>query len=153
MTPCINVLKKQKITHTIHQYKHNPKSTSYGLEAVEILRLDEKRVFKTLVILSDKELVVAIVPVASKLNFKLLTKAIGTKKAKLAEVSKVENSTGYIVGGVSPIGQKKSLKTVLDSSAKNFETIFVSAGRRGLEVELTPNDLVLVVEGSFMGLC
>ena len=118
-----------------------------------MLGLDEERVFKTLVVLSDKELVVAIVPVASKLNFKLLTKAIGTKKAELAEVSKVENSTGYIVGGVSPIGQKKRLKTVVDSSAENFETIFVSAGRRGLEVELSPNDLLLVVEGIFIGLC
>ena len=152
MTPCINTLKKKKVAHTIHKYKHDPKSKSYGLEAVEMLGLDKNRVFKTLVVLADEQLAVAIVPVSSKLNFKCFAKAMDVKKVKMAEVSKVENSTGYILGGVSPIGQKKRLKTLIDSSAKDFENIFVSAGRRGLEVELKPDDLALEVEGVFVSL-
>ena len=153
MTPCINTLKKQKTPHIIHKYKHDQKTKSYGLEAVEMLDLDKNRVFKTLVVSADEQLAVAIVPVSSKLNLKLFAKAMGAKKVEMAEVSKVENSTGYILGGVSPIGQKKRLKTFIDSSAQEFETIFVSAGRRGLEVALKPDDLALVVEGVFVGLC
>jgi len=118
-----------------------------------MLDLDKNRVLKTLVVLADEQLAVAIVPVSSTLNLKLFAKAMGTKKVEMAEVSKVENSTGYILGGVSPIGQKKRLKTFIDSSAQEFETIFVSAGRRGLEVALKPDDLALVVEGVFVGLC
>ena len=152
MTPCINILKKQKITHTIHKYKHDPKAKSYGLEAVEMLDLDKNRVFKTLVISADEQLAVAIVPVSSKLNLKLFAKAMGAKKAEMAEVSKVEKTTGYILGGVSPIGQKKRLKTFIDSSARDLETVFVSAGRRGLEVEISPDDLALVVGGIFVRL-
>ena len=153
MTPCIDTLKKRNISHTIHKYKHDPKSKSYGIEAVEMLGLDENRVFKTLVVDADGQLVVAIVPVSSKLNLKLFAKAIGAKKVEMAEVSKIENSTGYILGGVSPVGQKKSLKTFIDSSAKMFETIYISAGRRGLEVELKPHDLAEVVEAVFIELC
>ncbi len=153
VTPCINTLKKRNISYTIYKYKHDPKRKSYGLEAVEMLGLDENRVFKTLVIDADGQLVVAIVPVSSKLNFKIFAKAIGAKKVDMAEVSKVENSTGYILGGVSPIGQKKRFKTFIDSSAKRFETIYVSAGRRGLEVELKPDDLAEAVNGVFVGLC
>jgi len=152
MTPCISTLKKRKITHTIHKYKHDPKNKSYGLEAVEMLGLDAIRVFKTLVVIANGQLAVAVVPVTSKLNLKLFAQAIGAKKADMAEISKVENSTGCILGGVSPIGQKKRLKTFIDSSAKEFETIFVSAGRRGMEVELNPDDLVLVTDGIFVWL-
>jgi len=152
MTPCINTLKKRKINYIIHKYKHDPKSKSYGLEVVEMLGLEKNRVFKTLVVSANNQLSVAIVPVSSTLNLKLFAKAMGTKKAEMAEVSKVENSTGYILGGVSPIGQKKRLKTFIDSSSQEFETIFVSAGRRGLEVELNPDDLALVVEGVFVSL-
>jgi len=153
MTPCIDTLKKRNISHTIYKYKHDPKSKSYGIEAVEMLGLDENRVFKTLVISADEQLAVAIVPVSSKLNFKLFAKAIGAKKVEMAEVSKVENSTGYILGGVSPIRQKNKLKTFIDSSAKMLDTIFVSAGRRGLEVELKPDDLAEAVDGIFVELC
>ena len=115
-----------------------------------MLDLDKNRVFKTLVVSVDEQLAVAIVPVSSKLNLKLFAKAMGAKKAEMAEVSKVEKTTGYILGGVSPIGQKKRLKTFIDSSAKDFETIFVSAGRRGLEIEISPDDLALVVGGVFV---
>ena len=106
-----------------------------------------------MVVLADDTLVVAIVPVSSKLNMKLCSKALGAKKAKMAETLVVEKSTGYILGGVSPIGQKKRLTTLIDSSAKQLERIYVSAGKRGLEVALKPDDLLTITEGKFVNLC
>ena len=154
MTPGINVAKKAKITHKVHEYAHDSSSESYGLEAAEKLGVPESRVFKTLVVsLDNKELAVGVIPVSSMLSMKLIAKAAGAKKAKMAEPSEVERSTGYVLGGVSPLGQKKRLKTIIDSSAKHHSTIYISAGRRGLEIELSPDDLIKLVNGDLAEIC
>jgi len=149
MTPAINVAKKAKITYVVHEYEHDSAAESYGLEAVEKLGLEPERVFKTLVAGSGRDMVVAILPVSHKLDLKLLAKAVGVKKIAMAEVKAVERTTGYVVGGVSPLGQKKPLRTVIDASAEGLETMFVSAGRRGLEIELSPQDLAALTEANF----
>lgn len=154
MTPGINVVKKNKIPHTIHEYVHDASRQSYGLEAAEKTGADPERVFKTLVVkLNGKELAVGVVPVTSMLNMKRIAKAAGAKKAAMADKAEVERSTGYVLGGVSPLGQKKRLTTIIDSSAEHFPTIYVSAGRRGLEIELNPNDLKRLVNGVFADVC
>lgn len=153
MTPAINLAKKNKIKYTIHEYTHDTTVDSYGLEASEKLGVEETRVFKTLVVeLDDKTLAVAIIPVSSMLNMKQMAKAMSAKKCAMANKSDVEKSTGYVLGGVSPLGQKKTLKTVLDISAKEFETIFISGGRRGLDIELSPFDLEKLTRASFQSL-
>lgn len=150
MTPGINAVKKSKIAHKVHKYDHDPSAESYGGEAAEKLGVPEERVFKTLVVgLDSGELVVGVVPVSSMLNMKRIAKAAGAKKAAMADKTAVQRSTGYVLGGVSPLGQKKRLKTVIDASAKRFPTIYVSAGRRGLEIELAPEDLRGLVGGEF----
>lgn len=154
MTPAINLAKKQKLIHKVHEYQHEPSSESYGLEAAEKMGIDKERVFKTLVVqLEPKGLVVAIIPVAEKLSMKLIAKVAGAKKAAMADKAEVERSTGYILGGVSPLGQKKRLATFIDESANQFQTIFVSAGRRGLEIELKPADLATTCSGQFSMIC
>lgn len=143
MTPAINATKKAGIAFSIHEYQHEPGAPSYGLEAAEKLGLAPELVFKTLVATLDgKTLVVAIVPVAASLDLKALAAACGGKKAEMAKVEDAERSSGYIAGGISPLGQKKRLRTVLDSRALALEKIHVSAGRRGLEIGLAPADLV-----------
>jgi len=150
MTPAILAARSAKITHQVHEYAHDPSSPSYGVEAAEKLGLPQDRVFKTLVVTVDnKALVVGVVPVASMLNMKALAKAMGAKKAAMAEPAEVERVTGYVLGGVSPLGQKKRLKTIIDTSARTFPTIYVSAGRRGLQIELNPRDLKKLTGGSF----
>lgn len=154
MTPGINQAKKAKIPYKVHEYAHDPSCNSYGSEAALKLGVSEERVFKTLVVQTGtNELVVGVIPVASMLNMKLIAKAVGAKKASMAEASDVERSTGYILGGVSPLGQKKKLKTILHSSATTYPTIFVSAGRRGLEIELQPQDLEKMTNGMFADIC
>jgi Cys-tRNA(Pro)/Cys-tRNA(Cys) deacylase len=149
MTPAINQAKKNKILHTVHEYSHDESSESYGLEAAEKMGVPVERVFKTLVVaLDSKELAVGVIPVSSMLSMKLIAKAAGAKKAAMADKSDVERSTGYVLGGVSPLGQKKRLKTIIDLSAKNYSTIYVSAGRRGLEIELNADDLVKLTNGA-----
>lgn len=148
MTPAINLLKKTKTRHDVHEYQHDASHPSYGLEAAEKMNVPAERVFKTLVAQVDKSrLVVAIVPVTHTLNLKQLAKAAGGKKAAMADASLVERTTGYVLGGVSPLGQKKRLPTFLDSSASHFDHIFVSAGRRGLEVSLAPSALLALLNG------
>ncbi|MFT4937387.1 MAG: Cys-tRNA(Pro)/Cys-tRNA(Cys) deacylase [Paraglaciecola sp.] len=143
MTPAINLLKKNKIIHKVHQYEHDSTAQSYGLEAAEKLSLDPEQVFKTLMVkLDDNSLCVAILPVGSMLSMKRLAKALNAKKAAMADKLEVERVSGYVLGGISPLGQKKRLKTVLDGSAENFQTIFVSAGKRGLEIEISPQQLI-----------
>ena len=142
MTPAVNSVKKAKIEYTVHQYQHDSGSPSYGLEAAEKLTVLPERVFKTLVVKLDAtQLVVAILPVNSMLSMKSVAKACGARKAEMADKVEVQRSTGYVLGGVSPIGQKKSLKTVIDQSAQQYPTIYVSGGRRGLEIELNTLDL------------
>jgi Cys-tRNA(Pro)/Cys-tRNA(Cys) deacylase len=150
MTPAINAVKKKKISYKIHQYTHDPAHDSYGKEAAEKLGIAEEIVYKTLVVELDKgSLAIAVIPVASMLSMKQLAKATGAKKAVMAKKEQVERTTGYVLGGVSPLGQKKRLLTVIDSSAKDLPTIFVSAGRRGLDIELNPNDLASLTSATF----
>jgi len=150
MTPAINAAKKKKIPFTVHQYDHDPANESYGKEAAVKLGIAEERVFKTLVVrLDDERLVVAVIPVASMLSMKLMAKASGAKRASMADKAVVERSTGYVVGGVSPLGQKKRIPIVIDSSAGDFPTIYVSAGRRGLEIELSAKDLAMLTGAVF----
>ena len=153
MTPAINLAKKSKIKFQVHEYSHDASASSYGLEAAEKLGIDQARVFKTLVVSTESnQLVVGIIPVSSKLSMKNIAKAVGAKKAQMADKTVVERATGYVLGGVSPLGQKKRLKTVIDSSAQKHSTIYVSAGRRGLEIELAPSDLKNLVNGLFYDL-
>ncbi|EKO3804192.1 TPA: Cys-tRNA(Pro) deacylase [Vibrio harveyi] len=156
MTPAINLAKKKKVSHTIHQYEHDPRADSYGLEAAEVLGQDPKKVFKTLLFCLNgepKNLAVAIIPVDQKLNLKLAAKAAKGKKADMADPDIAQKTTGYVVGGISPLGQKKALPTFLHESATQQETICVSAGKRGLEIELAPKDLLSLTRGQFAPLC
>jgi len=156
MTPAINLAKKKKISHQVHQYHHDPKHESYGLEAAEALGQDPKTVFKTLLFALDgqpKQLAVAIIPVEQKLNLKLAAKAAKAKKAEMADPDIAQKTTGYVVGGISPLGQKRALPTFIHASAKPLETMCVSAGKRGLEIELAPSDLAMLTRASFVELC
>lgn len=138
MTPALDLLKKVRAEHRIHSYEHDPKAASYGLEAAEKLGLEAARVFKTLLASTEKgELLVAVVPVAGTLDLKALASAAAAKKTEMADPAAAQRATGYLLGGISPLGQKKRLRTFIDQSAQPFETIYVSAGRRGLEVELS----------------
>jgi Cys-tRNA(Pro)/Cys-tRNA(Cys) deacylase len=137
MTPALDLLKKVRAEHRIHSYEHDPKAASYGLEAAEKLGLDPAQVFKTLLTSSEKaELLVAVVPVVGSLDLKALAQAAGVKKVEMADPAAAQRATGYLLGGISPLGQKKRLRTFVDVTAQSFPTIFISAGRRGLEVEL-----------------
>ncbi|MEU7478990.1 Cys-tRNA(Pro) deacylase [Lentzea sp. NPDC042327] len=141
-TPATALLDKQRVAHTLHSYEHDPRHESYGLEAAEALGLVPGRVLKTLVAEVDGKLAVGVVPVTVQLDLKALAAALKGKKAKMAVVTDAERATGYVAGGISPLGQKKRLPVVVDASALEFETVFCSAGRRGLEVEIAPAELV-----------
>lgn len=150
MTPAIELATKHKVAFTVHQYQHNSKAESYGDEAAVSLGVDPKQVFKTLVVeLNSGELAVGVVPVSGSLNLKAIANAANAKKAAMADKLKVQRSSGYVLGGVSPIGQRKPLTTIIDSSANNFSTIFVSAGKRGLEIELSASDLANLTSATF----
>lgn len=152
MTPALDLLKKHRAEHRVHSYEHDPKSASYGLEAAEKLGLDPQQVFKTLLASSEKgELLVAVVPVVGTLDLKALAHAAGVKKCEMADPTAAQRATGYLVGGIS-LGQKKRLRTFIDESAQNFATIHVSAGRRGLEVELAAAVLAEHTQGKFAGI-
>ncbi|MGW2019308.1 Cys-tRNA(Pro) deacylase [Streptomyces sp. NPDC001927] len=140
-TPATVALTTAGVAYTLHSYDHDPASPSYGEEAAEALGVSPDRVFKTLVADVDGELTVAVVPVAGQLDLKALASAVGGKRATMADPTLAERTTGYVRGGISPLGQRKRLRTVLDASASTHETICISAGRRGLEVELTPTAL------------
>ncbi|APE21037.1 MULTISPECIES: Cys-tRNA(Pro) deacylase [Streptomyces] len=140
-TPATVALTEAGTAFTVHAYEHDPASPSYGEEAAEALGVSPGRVFKTLVADVDGELTVAVVPVAGQLDLKALASAVGGKRAAMADPAAAERTTGYVRGGISPLGQRKRLRTVLDASASEHATICVSAGRRGLEVELSPADL------------
>ncbi len=150
MTPAINLLKREKIAHTVRSYVHDAHTESYGGEAVEKLGLDPAQVFKTLLASTEThELLVAIVPVAGQLDLKALAEAARCKKCEMAAADAAQRATGYLVGGISPLGQKKRLRTFLDASAEVLPTLHVSAGRRGLEVELAPGDLLRLTAGHY----
>lgn len=143
MTPAIKFAQTQKLTYTLHQYEHDPAHASFGLEAAEKLAIDPARIFKTLLVsLSDQRLAVAILPVDQQLSMKRIAATMGAKKAEMANPNVIQSATGYVLGGVSPLGQIKRLPTALDESSLKHATLFVSAGKRGLELELRPQDLI-----------
>jgi len=148
-TPATLALIRAGVAFTPHAYEHDPRASAYGLEAAEKLGLDPDRVFKTLLADVDGALAVGIVPVAMQLDLKALAAAVGGKRAEMADPRVAERKTGYVVGGISPIGQKTALPTVLDESAILCETIYVSGGRRGLDLELAPDDLIAVTAGRY----
>ncbi|MBB1278487.1 Cys-tRNA(Pro) deacylase [Pseudoalteromonas sp. SR43-3] len=150
MTPAIELLKKQKIPFEVLSYEHDAGNSQYGLEAVEKLNLDSAQVYKTLVLeTNERQLIVAVTPVSQQVNLKQLAKLCGAKKVAMAAPQKVQASTGYILGGVSPLGQKKRLATFIHSSASLFDTIYVSAGKRGLEIALSPTNLAALTSAKF----
>ena len=148
MTPAVALLKKKGVEHAVLQYSHDANAPSYGLGAAEKLALSAALVFKTLVVeLDTGKLAVAILPVTHTLNMKKVAKAMGTKKAHMAKPEQVERTSGYVLGGVSPLGQKKALPTVLHSSAQPLPKMYVSGGRRGLEIALAPSSLLALTRG------
>lgn len=141
-TPAFIALHRAQVEFTAHSYVHDPRAESFGTEAARALGVEAGRVFKTLMALIDGELCVGVVPVMGSLDLKALADALGGKRARMADTSQAQRATGYVIGGISPLGQKKVHRTVVDRSCHKWPTIFVSGGRRGLEAELTPDDLV-----------
>jgi Cys-tRNA(Pro)/Cys-tRNA(Cys) deacylase len=135
-------LERARIPFTVHEYPHDPRHESYGQEAAEALGVPAERIFKTLIAAVDGALVAGVVPVGGQLDLKALAAAAGGKKAAMADVTAAERATGYVAGGISPVGLRKRLPVVLDASALAHRTVFCSGGRRGLEIELAPADLV-----------
>ena len=148
-TPATVALSKAGVTFTVHAYEHDPAAPSYGLEAAAVLGVAPGRVFKTLVAAVDGRLTVAVVPVSGQLDLKALASATAGKRAELAEPKDAERATGYVVGGISPLGGRKRLPTIVDASAEAYPTIYVSGGRRGMDIELAPADLVRLCGGRF----
>ncbi len=141
-TPATRALAAAGVEFTEHPYEHDPSAESFGLEAAEAVGAPPEQVFKTLLAQTDDGLVVGVVPVTGQLDLKALAAAVGSKKATMADPASAEKATGYVVGGISPIGQKRALTTVLDESALTHPSVYVSGGRRGFDVGLTPGDLV-----------
>ena len=149
-TPAILVLEGAGVVYRLHEYEHDPHTDmGFGQEGAAKLGIEPERIFKTLMAWVDGELACGIVPVSGKLSLKALAAARGGKKAEMAQPAQAERATGYVVGGISPLGQKTAHPTVIDSSAQNFETILVSGGRRGLDIELSPADLQTLTHGIF----
>jgi len=145
MTPAIRTARAAGVEIRVHEYHHDPTNTAYGLEAAQALGLDPARVFKTLLVALNgdaRRLAVAIVPVTGQLDLKAMAAACGVKRVEMAPPAQAERATGYVVGGISPLGQRRHLPTVLDGSAMDYPTVFVSGGRRGLDIEVAPGDLV-----------
>lgn len=147
-TPATTALTKAGIAFTIHEYAHDAKASSYGLEAAQALGLDPATVFKTLLADVDGRLVVAVVPVNGQLDLKSLAAAVDGKRAAMADPTVAERSTGYVVGGISPVGQRRKLPTVVDDTAELYPIVYVSGGRRGLDLGLAPADLLAVTGAS-----
>ncbi len=141
-TPAAQVLTKAGKPFTLHEYTHHDSASAFGDEAAEALGVDPARMFKTLIVDAGGQLAVAVVPVAGMLDLKAMAAAVDAKSVRMAEAAAAERATGYVVGGISPLGQRKRLATVVDDSAGGWPTVFVSAGRRGLQMELDPADLV-----------
>ena len=149
MTPACKVLKSNKIEFSIHEYQHNVNAKSFGLEAAEKLNLAVHEVFKTLLVTDSKNYYVAVLPVAHQLSLKKIAAAVGAKKVQMADPKDAERLTGYLVGGISPVGQKKRLKTIICDSAKQLKSMYISGGKRGLDIGVKPQDLVHVLGAKF----
>lgn len=152
MTPACKLLKSKKIEYSTHEYEHDANAKSFGLEAAEKLGLSVQEVFKTLMVTDDQQYYVTVLPVEHQLNLKKAATALGCKKVKMADPKIAERLTGYLVGGISPIGQKKKLKTVIDQSANQFDKIYISGGKRGLDIGINPSDLSHVLDAKFSDL-
>jgi Cys-tRNA(Pro)/Cys-tRNA(Cys) deacylase len=148
VTPAVVALEQAGVAHTIHEYERGDDLHDFGREAAEALGLPYDQVFKTLVVVADEELVVAIVPVSCQLSMKRIAGAVGAKRAVMCDPARAERSSGYVVGGISPIGQRRRLRTVLDESAELFDTVYVSGGKRGMDIGLAPADLVAVLDAT-----
>ena len=152
MTPAVKAAERAGISITLHEYAHDPNNTAFGLEAAEALGLDPKSVFKTLLVALDadhRRLAVAVVPVAGQLDLKAMATACRVKRVEMADPAQAQRATGYLVGGISPIGQKKKLPTVVDQTAAGFEKIYVSGGRPGLDIGNVPDDLLAICSASW----
>lgn len=153
MTPAIQLVKKNKIPFVLHEYDHDPSVRGYGEEAARKLKVAPGQLFKTLVVsMGSNGLAVGMVPVSGQLDFKAIANALGAKKVTLADKHQAERSTGYITGGISPLGHKKQLPTIIDASALTLERVFVSAGRRGLQISLSPRHLAHLTRAIFHGI-
>lgn len=148
-TPATLALTAAGIPFAVHPYEHDPAAPSYGLEAAAALGVEPDRVFKTLLADTEAGIVVGVVPVTGMLDLKALASAVGAKRASMADPAVAERRTGYVVGGISPVGQKTAHVTVVDETAQLFDTVFVSGGRRGLDIELAPGDLLAAVSGRY----
>jgi Cys-tRNA(Pro)/Cys-tRNA(Cys) deacylase len=153
MTPAINAAKRANVEFSTLSYEHDPQAASYGLEAAQKLNIDPQSVYKTLVTDCDGQLVVAIIPVVEKLSLKQVAKAAKAKKASMADPALVAKKTGYVMGGVSPLGQKSRLTTIIDNQAQTLVTMYVSAGKRGLEIALSPQSLRQLTQATFADIC
>lgn len=148
-TPATALLSREKVAFALHPYRHDPRADGYGEEAAAALDVAPERIFKTLIAAVDGRLACAVVPVAGRLDLKAFAAAVGGKRAELAEPAAAARATGYVVGGISPLGQRSRLPVVVDASAETFPTVYVSAGRRGLQVELAPADLARLSGASY----
>ncbi|MGN6299685.1 MAG: Cys-tRNA(Pro) deacylase [Angustibacter sp.] len=148
-TPAMTTLTRLGVAYDLHPYEHDPAAPSYGLEAAEALGVPPAHVFKTLLVQGERGLAVGVVPVDRTLDLKAVAAALGLKKVAMADPAAAERSTGYVVGGISPVGQKRPLPTVVDESAASLDRVYVSGGRRGLDLSLDPADLVRVTGASF----
>lgn len=141
-TPALATVQRAGVAHHVHRYVHDPRTTSYGLEAADALGVEPDRILKTLLVDVDGELCVGVVPVTTQLDLKALAAALGGKRATMADPARAQRATGYVVGGISPLGQRRAHRTAVDETAELWDTVHVSGGRRGLEIELAPADLV-----------
>lgn len=148
-TPATVSLARLEIPFSVHTYEHDPRAESYGLEAAQALNLDPEQVFKTLMVDLDGSLVVGVVPVTGQLDLKFLANTLGGSRAAMADAQRAARSSGYVVGGISPIGQKRALPTVIDESAQLFDIVYVSGGKRGMDIGIAPGDLALATNGTF----
>jgi Cys-tRNA(Pro)/Cys-tRNA(Cys) deacylase len=145
LTPAIRALDAAGVPFTVHEFEHRPGARDYGREAAAALGVEHDQVFKTLVVVADGSLAVAVVPVSCQLSLKAVAAALGAKRAELCDPAHAERTTGYVVGGISPFGQRKRLATVVDETSALYDTIFVSGGRRGLDIGIAPSDLITVL--------